>query len=1194
MKINNWRIFNKIGSPLNWFADPYLNLNFSSNSGFNAEGYIITDTSGYVSAVEVTNGGYGYDTTTQLSYTYLYSDGTPVDITSDVSINYIDVSIFDHIAPNGRNVKSINDVSIYSSILSTQFIYPSTVYTGAIFLKPVSVGLSETEHLFILEQSGENFIRPYDNVNSTLVVEMYGDEDQIGLFSINEEEQLVIWTNQLIFNTDVLQSNSPLTINIGFKSDVEGVFERKLRFFHVIDNIYYLVGEIVVNAEAIGEDERFRTLLGNFGLPDPKDFPKLFKETDINEDLPDWEVVNQKSKHMILEHDKIMPYVGTYKALVNAIKWLGYDDIFIREWFLNVKDNKKLSLLIPYDTKDRAQTILQFSPDQRKTLKKLNQLSLNYCLTRETGEYDEWGTPTTENCYEYNIQEVLIKLQSLKEWLEQNIIGVNCRITDLTGEGVYYERFRNIIYTTNNVGHTYNVQQSLTPKSVDSRSELVYGEASINLSMLELEQTTIGDLTCKFKDTITYLYEVSSGITYSPEDPSIISYYENDSSILKIGPPISFPLPKLSELLWKISVNKSAGAVDNRFVTNPLFVKDNTLRFLNILDTSSLFFDSSTKLSIFIERGYIRDPSIDNWIDSSIYAIYPDSCIGYKLESSIGASYYFDDFITLLPTSNNFLQYAVDSTYKCPLLSFSNFLTKDSSNTVITFNKPYYLDILSGYISMIDNTNNEQYAIKFTYDTSTLEQTISLDVEYKSNRVPFFVIDPSWYYALDPSGLAGSMDASILVVDNRITTMNVNHIGDYNLEIFGYDSYNTPFYNLSKDLHKVWIKAPSLYTLIDSSTNDGIDSSSHISIANVDLIVFDNLKPVFERMYDIPGISIENDTNNNVYVKIPTITYFQQSPSTGDIVKFNNRSESVIYVKDSSLIIDSNFQTFNTGDNVNLIKFSKENYEFISEASSYIKTANGNNLSMDRMPLDYIANSSTNIFILNDTYRTVLNVSNIADFLNIDVSGYTFLTNQLVGIIITDACTSYSYGATYKVASVDGSTHTLYGNLPNNFINDSSRFSIKAKHAFSSFADISGDTSLCKTTDSEFQLYLQDINSVKGYLDNTFTASPLLFDTDLVNSQWYDSSSNLVNSDFYYFKDMVSVDISTLVIIRSLYDSSTYMLNQKNIWSVYDNDTRKLVFRVYNDSIPYVFNETNNYNIEVESYDSYGNLIKTT
>ena len=161
-------------------------------------------------------------------------------------------------------------------------------------------------------------------------------------------------------------------------------------------------------------------------MPDPKDMKDVFKETDINEDLPDWNVLNYKSKQMILEHDKIMPFVGTYKGLINAIKWLGYDDVYIKEWFLNVQDHTKLAILISYDAKDRMQTMLQFNAAQRKTLKKLNQLSLNYCITRDTGTYDEWGTPETENCYTYNLKEVFIKLLGLKRWLELNIIGVNC------------------------------------------------------------------------------------------------------------------------------------------------------------------------------------------------------------------------------------------------------------------------------------------------------------------------------------------------------------------------------------------------------------------------------------------------------------------------------------------------------------------------------------------------------------------------------------------------------------------------------------------------------------------------------------------------------------------------------------------------------------------------------------------------
>jgi hypothetical protein len=40
----------------------------------------------------------------------------------------------------------------------------------------------------------------------------------------------------------------------------------------------------------------------------------------------------------MLTYDQIFPYTGTYKALLNAIKFLGYSDIIFKEWY-HIKDN---------------------------------------------------------------------------------------------------------------------------------------------------------------------------------------------------------------------------------------------------------------------------------------------------------------------------------------------------------------------------------------------------------------------------------------------------------------------------------------------------------------------------------------------------------------------------------------------------------------------------------------------------------------------------------------------------------------------------------------------------------------------------------------------------------------------------------------------------------------------------------------
>jgi len=172
--------------------------------------------------------------------------------------------------------------------------------------------------------------------------------------------------DEMIFDVSNYVENTPLIINIGFRSEDDGVFERRLKIYHRINNDDFPLGEIICNAQSIGEDERFNTLIEDFGLPQPKSIYKIFKEADINEDLPDWELINYKSKHIILEGHNIMSYIGSYKGLVNAIKWLGYEDIKIKEWFLNSKDSTKLSLYVPYEAKDRSKTILSFSPEERK------------------------------------------------------------------------------------------------------------------------------------------------------------------------------------------------------------------------------------------------------------------------------------------------------------------------------------------------------------------------------------------------------------------------------------------------------------------------------------------------------------------------------------------------------------------------------------------------------------------------------------------------------------------------------------------------------------------------------------------------------------------------------------------------------------------------------------------------------------
>lgn len=1261
MQLNNWKIFDKSGSQLNQFADSHINLSFTSKTGKNAEGYLVSDVSGNIVNSVMTNNGFLYTSDTSVHYNTIY-DNTLIDITDKVDLDFVDVSIFN---PDPQNVSGIAGLSNID--ISTLFNYPSALYGAAMFLEPTSINIVETEHIYILEEIDGSLYSPYDPSISYLSVQMVGDDDEIKLFTVDEDQNNIIWADELLYDISGKTQDVPLTVNVGFRAEEEGVFERKMIISAVLDDdTYYTLGEISINAEGIGEDERFRTLLGNFGLPDPKDFPKLFKEADINEDYPDYKIVNPKSKQMILDHAQIMPFIGTYKALVNAIKWLGYDDIYVREWFKNVQEDKKLSLIIPYDAKDRSKTLLAFSPEERKVLKKLNQLSLNYCITADTGEVDEWGTPITKNCYEYNIDEVFIKLLSLKTWLEKNIIGVNARITDITGEGIYYERYINQIYSTDNEGFNYSQHQSLTPITLPNNTELTYGEASINFSLLELQKTEIGDLNVTFGDLITYIWDPSDpSTTLSPDDPS---YLANPTNYLAMGPTFENPLIGVNDVQWKVSLEKQdSGVVTNEYVTNPLWIYDNEIKYLNILDSSSIFFDASTDLTIILEKAYLRDPIIDPWEDSKLYAIYPNTDIriaqystktiynageysivqgtgtvikgndeenysaselfpyaftvdesvtiettsytkitspyvdGYVMENlTNGDLTYFDNYVYFFPDSSALLQYALDTNYNVPLLTMRNFVTTDEydNRVSLTLDKDYVLDILDGKIFMDANSSPAVNTyINFNYDTSLYEQMITMNVEYLSPRMPLQVIDPSIYYWADPSGLSGGTDPSTVAIDNSIYTMHVNHIGDYAVEVFGYDGYNTMFGSRAKTDHNVWIKHPTIYTLINDQCNKGpIDcQTEYLTISETNELVLNNPKPLYERQIPLQGIEVLTDESGLPYIKIPSITYFQDVPQPESINKFFNLTERVVSISGNDIILDDDYEIFLKNDHVKVVYYNKEDFYMISQHDSSISSIlpSGPHSAVTLSYIDpaYKIDSSTGVYLLNDSRRFTSNYVKSGSGFSIDISmgGETYRDNQIVDLIITDNSINYSWGSAFRVQEEPiGTTHVFDYDLPD-YVVTNPRYSITAKYGFSAYTEFSTETVSATEENNNFFIHLED-DYRQYYLDNTFVMINVLFDHEYVNNNWYDPSVNSVDSTFFFYKEPINVEAGTLVLLTSKYESENYMIEQKNKWTIYNNYTGKMLMQVYNEVVPFVYNESGYYDVHVESYDKYGNL----
>ncbi|MEG1363913.1 MAG: hypothetical protein RSC92_05740, partial [Clostridia bacterium] len=505
--------------------------------------------------------------------------------------------------------------------------------------------------------------------NNSLYVTMFGENDTMQLFNVNEEDNsidLFNTENITLNNNDVVELPTPVNINIGFKSENEGVYEGMLDLFYNVNDKKYLFAQILIMAESIGEDERYRAIFNNFGLPDPINMQNIFKESNINEDNVDYELINEKSKFLALEYNNIFSYIGTYKSLINAVKWLGYDDIYFKEWFLNAKTNKLSSFNLSFNANERTNTLLAFDIEERMKYKKLNSLSLIYQLNKLNGEYDEFGVPETENCYTYSIDEIKVKLFYLKEWLETNIIGINCKIIDISGEAIYFERYNNLIYANSEKTLDIHHQINITPVSkydVDLQ-DTIFLNTNDYVESFYNEDTHEGIIEVSIKE----LSIDSSKITAS----NLIDLTAEDMN----GDNVLNPIHSLRDIQWRASIETLSAAIKNPYVDNDLLIIDNTIRYYDTTNKECNFICRDNKILIYLESANLRHIN-DNYKENIKYKIYKERSkfiIENLEEDNINERFFESNTSIVLETNEQTkLSYSYNDVLNVPILTIKNF-----------------------------------------------------------------------------------------------------------------------------------------------------------------------------------------------------------------------------------------------------------------------------------------------------------------------------------------------------------------------------------------------------------------------------------------------------------------------------------------------------------------------------------------
>ena len=921
--------------------------------------------------------------------------------------------------------KTFVNYLIVNNFNNYEDLFPCVRYIGSITQDKVSTEFVAASTFIILDEDDN---RPNFNISTDeyyLKFEFQKDSEM--KFISSDSVANIIWEDSHEVKSNIISdahnpfvkhTNTPIYFSVGFQTAVEGCYQNIMAMYIVSNNTgkKYILGLFTFLTEVVGEDERYRALLGNLGIPDPVKYPNIFKSQDPDEQGIDWTLINDKSKELMINYDNIFPYVGTYKALMGAIKFLGYGDLIFKEWY-KIKDQNNKDRYVTLQTYDlqKGESLntklkkIGVTYGEFERYKKINRLSMIYHLNEiddETGEYLDMYTrrldnpakdhpttapesglyktsykdthhqildssnftqkktyfqlPITKTIYEYRTDEILAKLFSVKQWLEKYILGVNCFISDICGEGIIVERLKNQAYVTQHHLQYITTISKVTPKiikynpniyiSIDSSNNEIHTDTILNTSHLDssIDDECINDILFRNSTAILRcsLNEFDS-LTIGDYDDFEIEDFIIDTSTPndKVGTVyISAPLETLvtvNEYQFQLTnKNVSSGTLaeftDKSYINNPILIQDNEILFYD--DTKNFTKIDNKELPIIeITQGNLRYCHGD-WKSNIAYSINVVS------DQKSGKEYYalyetetdepvYKDFqkVILYPmeTERNYDKYKLYWAQRTDKKMSSKQYNGLNSEFIYTsqnkWNVPqiiirnykcgnndellpgdYILEIIEGRIlfrnkqSDLNINNGKAYGceLEFGEELESSEQPINVNYTYMSDRVPIYTIDSL-------NDVSTQDDIEKCVHTNKYVDVSVNRLGNYTVSVNAYDYYNNIFVNQSDDITTVTTKPISLDIILNESELVNNKDFYHYNAKGTYMNTLDasNLFSSINKNGDYPIYpqtyriyDIDPIVDSPNTIEYDNISYAIDTPKPGDFIIFNNFTEQVLNI----------------------------------------------------------------------------------------------------------------------------------------------------------------------------------------------------------------------------------------------------------------------------------------------------------
>lgn len=214
------------------------------------------------------------------------------------------------------------------------------------------------------------------------------------------------------------------------KSDVEGEFIHTF----TIDGTPYKVG-----VEFYGENEALKINLANQGTEIPDMVYKAIYGSELYDTGVDWVLLNRKFRELMTSHMDIMDNKGSYKSLLNALKWFEYENLVeLREvWKYDTPAGTKyyerpVQTIVTEEIKDRmfnSSKTTYFALRHLKTIITKHNAGNNPVFAVTTFEHDPDDSAAVESiaCI-WSEEEMKLKMVLLGNFFETYFMPVHANL----------------------------------------------------------------------------------------------------------------------------------------------------------------------------------------------------------------------------------------------------------------------------------------------------------------------------------------------------------------------------------------------------------------------------------------------------------------------------------------------------------------------------------------------------------------------------------------------------------------------------------------------------------------------------------------------------------------------------------------------------------------------------------------------